>query len=332
MIGLVIIGRNEGERLRRCLGSGLSCFDFTVYVDSGSMDGSVRVAREFGVEVVELDPARPFTAARARNEGLKRLTASHPEIEFVQFLDGDCELAERWTDGAVEEMRARPDVAVVCGRLSERNPDRTVYNRLCHLEFDRPAGEVRTCGGIFLARPATLLAVGGFREDLIAGEEPELCIRLRKAGYRIWRSEAAMATHDAEMTRLLQWFRRAVRAGHAYAERAALHRERDDLRSVASALVWGGLLPLAGVALAYWTRGWSLAGLAVLLGLLTARIALRAGRRWSARDARLYAVFCVLGKFAHVIGIMRFLVNRMTGRRPKLIEYRAIPPSGAGPR
>src|SRR4051812_26981123 len=95
-VGVVAIGRNEGERLRRCIdglvGRGVSI----VYVDSGSTDDSNAMARSREVEVVELDMSRPFTAARARNAGFERLSRINPGVRFVQFLDGDCEIADGW--------------------------------------------------------------------------------------------------------------------------------------------------------------------------------------------------------------------------------------------
>ena len=65
-IGVIAIGRNEGERLRRCLDSVVGKGFSVVYVDSNSTDGSVDFARSVGAEVVELDMSLPFSAARAQ--------------------------------------------------------------------------------------------------------------------------------------------------------------------------------------------------------------------------------------------------------------------------
>ena len=91
-VGVVVIGRNEGPRLERCLASLIGAAQKIVYVDSGSTDGSVQMARRLGVEVVELDMTMPFTAARARNEGFARLQHVLPSMRHVQFVDGDCEV------------------------------------------------------------------------------------------------------------------------------------------------------------------------------------------------------------------------------------------------
>src|SRR5262249_30270274 len=158
-----------------------------VYVDSGSTDDSVAFARSRGVEVVELDMSIPFTAARARNEGLDRLLKVDPEVHFVQFVDGDCEVQQGWLQKAEQTLQSETAVAVVCGRRRERFPQSSIYNRLCDMEWDTPIGEAGACGGDAMMRVPALRQVGGYRASLIAGEEPELCTRLRGAGWKVLR-------------------------------------------------------------------------------------------------------------------------------------------------
>jgi len=198
--GAIAIGRNEGVRLKRCLES-LSQAAALVYVDSGSRDESVQLARGCGADVVELDRSLPFTAARARNAGFRRLRETAPELEYVQFIDADCELVEDWSKPALLFFVSHEDVAAVCGRLRERHPERSIYNWLCDCEWQGSAGEIVRFGGIVMMRTIALVSTGGFRGDLIAGEEPELSIRLRAEGWRIWRLDCEMAVHDAAMMR-----------------------------------------------------------------------------------------------------------------------------------
>src|SRR5436853_2625351 len=145
--GAVVIGRNEGERLKRCLTSlSLSKMSLLVYVDSGSTDGSAQWARERGVTVVDLDMRLPFTAARARNAGFRQLQLIAPGVRYVQFIDGDCELLPGWVEQATGFLDERTDIAAVAGRLRERHPERSIYNWLCDREWDGPPGDVRACG------------------------------------------------------------------------------------------------------------------------------------------------------------------------------------------
>src|SRR5262249_13947583 len=168
-------------------------------------------ARSQGVEVVELDMSRPFTAARARNTGFKRLREIAPDLDYVQFVDGDCELIEGWFQHATSFLDAHPPVVAVSGRRRERYPDRSIYNWMRDREWEAPLGDARTCGGDVMIRANAFADVGGYREDVLAGEEPELCVRLRAAGWRIWRLDAEMTLHDAAMTRFAQWWWRTVR-------------------------------------------------------------------------------------------------------------------------
>src|SRR5260370_42161290 len=174
--GIVAIGRNEGERLKRCLRS-LPVSARAIYVDSGSTDGSEIWARDFGAEVVHLDLSTRFTAARARNAGFRRLLELAPQISWVQFIDSDCELDSEWPVSAIAFLQHHADVAAVFGRRRELNPQRSIYNTLCDWEWDGPAGEARAWGGGVMVRAAAPPGGGGHREARHAGEAAQLCGR-----------------------------------------------------------------------------------------------------------------------------------------------------------
>lgn len=319
--GAVAIGRNEGERLRQCLKS-LSAAAAVVYVDSCSTDGSAQWARNQGTDVIDLDMGLPFTAARARNAGFRRLREMHPDLHYVQFVDGDCELIDGWPEHAISFLEAHADIGVVCGRLHERYPERSIYNWLCDKEWDGPSGEVHACGGIAMLRANAVESVGGFRDDLIAGEEPELCVRLRRAGWRVWRLEFDMALHDAAMTLLSQWWRRAMRGGYGFAQGAYLHGappERHYAWESRRAWLWGLWLPLACFAggLAFGPWGWA-AWLIYPIQML--RQVIR--NRGPLRESTLQALFQTLAHFAEVCGQIKFLRDRLFGCQPRLIEYK----------
>lgn len=323
-VDAVVIGRNEGARLKRCLASLRGQVRRLVYVDSGSSDGSVAAAQALGAEVVELDMTRPFTAARARNAGLAALARQAPPAAqdggddreaLVQFVDGDCVVDRGWITTARAFLAAHEDIAVVCGRRREVHPEASVYNRLCDAEWDTPTGEALACGGDALMRLAPLQAVGGYREGLIAGEEPELCLRLRQAGWRIWRLEAEMTRHDAQILRFGQWAKRARRAGHAFAEGATLHGmppERHWVRETRRALIWGCVLPL-GLLFAALVTPWALIGFTAY-PLQILRLARRMGGE--------QGFFTVLGKFPEALGVLEYHWNRLLGRSRSILEYK----------
>lgn len=316
-IGAVIIGRNEGERLRLCLASVLPFTRAACYVDSGSTDGSVEMARAMGAEVISLDLATPFTAARARNVGYRHLLELHPRLRFVQFVDGDCEVVPGWIEAARQYLEAHPNCAVAFGRRRERYPARSIYNRICDLEWNVPVGDALSCGGDALFRLDALVPVGGYRDSLIAGEEPELCLRLRRVGWRIHRLDKEMTRHDAAITQWRQWWRRAVRTGHAFAEGAWLHGASPDrhwVHEASRSVLWGMAIPLVIALLGLLVSPWAWL-LALVYPLQWLKLTVR-------EHSPLIAFLTLTGKFAEVQGVLKFCVTKLLGRTGRIIEYK----------
>lgn len=321
-VGAVVIGRNEGERLRRCLASLAGEASQLVYVDSGSSDGSVELALSLGAHVIPLDLAQPFTAARARNTGFRHLTQSATPPRYVQFVDGDCEVEAGWITAAQTYLMSHAEAGVVFGRRRERFPETSIYNRLCDLEWDIAPGECASCGGDAMMRVEALQSVGGYREDLIAGEEPELCVRLRQDGRKIVCLAQPMTIHDAAITRFSQWWRRAVRAGYSFAQGEHIHGgppEHHKVVETRRAWIWGAGLPVAIIA------GVGFFGPpALLLSLIypaqVARLYLK--RKKTMQYPFAASLFHVLGRFPEALGQLKFQRDLLTGRTGKLIEYK----------
>jgi GT2 family glycosyltransferase len=347
-VGVIAIGRNEGERLRRCLASVVGRDMPVAYVDSASTDGSAAVAREMGVEVVDLDMSLPFSAARARNEGFERLTRAAPDVKFVQFVDGDCEVVEGWIGRARGELEAAPRVAVVCGRRRERFPEASVYNRLADLEWDTPVGEAESCGGDAMMRVEAFRQAGGFDPTVAAGEEPELCQRIREKGWKVLRVDAEMTLHDSAMLNFGQWWKRAVRSGYGAADVAARFGEKGLFVKMTRSARWWAfdwtvlvltfavIGPLASWLIAMGSargRGHLVLRLGIGLGMAVIlfsalplqmiRVALRVRRRvpdW--RTALAYGFLTMIGKWANYRGQVQYRRDRRAGKNTRMIEYK----------
>ena len=322
-IGFVIIGRNEGERLCACLTSVLKHGTKIVYVDSGSSDNSCKLAAAMGVDVHPLDKSKPFSAARARNEGFAHMMAKYPTLDFIQFLDGDTVLVDTWLPAAVQALNDDPKSAVVSGRRRELRPEHSVFNRLCNIEWNKPVGKIWNFEGDALFRPQAFTQAGGFNASLIAGEEPEFCSRLRAKGWDILRIGADMTWHDANMLRVGQWWKREVRAAYAYAESLMMYGSAYSLKRSLGIFFWGAFLPIATLLLLWPTRGLSAL---VAFGLLCVLI-FRAYRGMRSRTdssyhAFEYAIFCALGKFPMLQGYLQYWTRRLRGHHPQLIEYK----------
>ena len=315
-LGAVVIGRNEGDRLKACLRSLVPLCARVVYVDSGSGDDSVAFARGLGVTVVELDTSTPFTAARARNAGFEALLAGG-ELDLVQFVDGDCKVEPGWLEAGVTALAERPDLGLVTGWRSEIHPLASVYNQMCQVEWRRPAGPISACGGDMMVRVTGFRKAGGFDPTVIAAEDDEFCLRLARAGWKLERLPVEMTLHDAAMTRFGQWWRRAMRAGHGFAQVGRMHPphfRRERLRVWAYGLV----LPLLFL-LGLFTSGWiSLA----VLGLY----ALSFWKTWRGLAgqpmALKQAALLTLAKIPNLLGMLTYYRRRRTGDDMRIIEYK----------
>jgi GT2 family glycosyltransferase len=324
-LGVVAIGRDEGERLRRCLTSVIGHGLPVVYVDSGSSDGSPELARSLGAQVLNLDNSQPVSAPRARNEGFQLLCQANPDIRFVQFVDGDCELVAGWLDRGLRFLEDRPDVALVSGRRRERFREQSIYNRLADLEWDMPVGEIKGSHGDIMVRAEAFRQVKGFDTKVLVSEDYELCVRLRERGWILIRIDAEMTLHDMAMTQFRQWWWRSVRSGYGYADLVILHGKspgQNFTRDVRSMLFWGVGLPFIILILIWPSHG---ASLALLSGYLLLYRRIRrygASRGWSTRDAQLYAIWCILAKFPMVIGLIIYWFRRIARRPKQIIEYK----------
>lgn len=303
----IVIGCNEGERLVRCLASLAAARIPMVYVDSASTDQSVAAALGYGATVHPLAMDKPFAAARARAEGIAAMQDAGLTPEFVFFVDGDCEVESDWPAAAIAFLRENSQFSTVCGRRRERSPEDSLYNQLMDREWATPAGECDACGGDAVFRLHAYLDVGGFDPTMIAGEEPELCARLRASGWKLMRLDTPMTIHDAAMTRFSQWWKRAVRSGFGYAQAYQRTKARSGenvlyKKQIVRALLWAGALPIGALLLALTLNPIFILAWPALTALQFFRLALREGP-FSARLA-------VLGKYAELIGLMRFALRR----------------------
>ncbi|PLX48505.1 MAG: glycosyl transferase [Desulfobulbaceae bacterium] len=316
-VGVVIIGRNEGKHLRRTFAA-LPEDKKTVvlYVDSGSTDGSVELAETMGVQVHKLDPSRPFSPARARGEGATRLIKQHPELACLQFVDGDCELVDGWLAAAMNHLAQHSEVAIVCGGLQEREPERSIYNWLSARQWALPPGMISNCGGIFMIRRSVYQNVGGFNEILVTLEEKDLCDRVLAAGHRIVRLDTAMARHDSGLHHFSQWWQRAVWGGFGAGVQWAQGGSESWLTLLRRYLFWPVVVPFAMVAAligSFWAAWliWPAVASLAAYGVLLARISKsrrRLGDSW--QDALIYSFMIIVRKFPVAVGFLLYLLRR----------------------
>jgi glycosyltransferase involved in cell wall biosynthesis len=329
-LSIVVIGRNEGSRLAKCLDSiklvrGVAVREI-IYCDSASTDGSPELAARYGAVVIVVRPERP-TAAIGRNAGWRRA-----ESDLVLFLDGDTVLHPDFPRAASDALSRDPSLAAVWGHRREIHPETSIFNRVLDLDWVYRPGFTEFCGGDVLMRRKALLEAGGFDEGLIAGEEPELCRRMRARGYRILHIDQPMTGHDLQITHVSQYWRRAIRAGHAYAEVSERFRgsndpswELDRRRNIMRGSFW----ILSFITVIFASTRFGLVPVAlwfVFLMLLSLRSAWKA--RWKTGNwvtLLLFGFHSHLQQFPICVGQFEYELGKRRGKAKTLIEYKNTP-------
>lgn len=327
-LSVVVIGRNEGVRLRRCLQSisemrDPGCAVEVIYVDSASTDDSVELAKSMGAKVVSVRPVRP-TAAIGRNAGWR-----HARSPFILFLDGDTILEPNFVAEAMPMFRDE-QISVIWGHRREINIRASFYNRVLDLDWISPTGYTDYCGGDALIRRDVLELIRGYDENLIAGEEPEMCRRMRALGFRILHVDHLMTRHDLAMTKWSQYWKRATRTGYAYAEVSERFRqtsmpfwEYEARANRIRAILHGAVLAVGLSSSLMLLDLWPLTGIGIFYGILVLRTAVK--MRWKSKSfytLLLYGLHSHLQQLPIYWGQIQYLKDRRAGKKRGLIEYK----------
>ncbi len=327
-VAVVVIGRNEGQRLTRCLES-IRAASYpqeaidVVYVDSDSTDDSAERARRLGARVLVVHPERP-SAALGRNAGWRATTAP-----FVLFLDGDTILDPEFLAAAMKSFE-KANCAVVFGHRRELHPEQSIYNRVFDLDWVSPIGRSEYCGGDALMRRSVLEEVGGYDATLIAGEEPELCHRIRSRGYTVLHIDQPMTQHDLAIRRFGQYWKRAYRTGFAYAEISERFAEtemplwtHESNRNAVHALGLIGIVTTSIVASITMGSCAPLVCATVFFAAIFVRSAIKAAWKGESFWTRLqYAAHSHFQQVPIYCGQLRYRRSKRGGPRQSLIEYK----------
>lgn len=244
-VSVVVVTRNEADRIRDCLESVLAAVTpvgvtEVIVVDSNSTDETVDIAREFPVTVLRITDSERTGPSAGRHVGFERASG-----EYVLFVDGDMHLNSGWVQDALDRLARDSALAGVDGHLDDEGAAGTV----APVEYLR---------GVALYDAAALSAVGGFDPQLSALEDVDLGLRLRHAGYRLERLPAVVSTHPTETgigERMRRW-----RRGYYFANGEVLRKSLGESRLLAH---W-----LYRIRLSLFSLGWLAAGgLTVAVGL-----------------------------------------------------------------
>jgi GT2 family glycosyltransferase len=309
-VGIVVIGRNEGERLRHCLLTLVNTHHVLLYIDSASDDGSLEMARQMKVNAFSISSPH-LSAALARNEGAKHLFKLAPDLCYIQFVDGDTILSSEWLQKGEQILDEKSDVAVTCGDLNEKDENFSFYKIISGIEWKQQRGEVACCGGNCMVRASVFFQLGGFNISIPAGEDSEFCYRVRKQGWKVFHSADKMGEHESSVNSFWDYWKRCKRTGYAYQQISLMYKNSSEklfIKDNLSNWIYGGIIPIGILVLIPFTHAWSLWVLCIY-PLLAVKIFIQEKKKLTAKQAFVYSLGCIVSKFPGFIGACSYLLK-----------------------
>ncbi|HLQ41765.1 MAG TPA: glycosyltransferase [Thermoplasmata archaeon] len=317
-ISVVMPVKNEARRIADCL-TALRSQTVTpkevIVVDGHSTDETVEIAKRFGARILY---ERYGTRSGACQVGV--LAAAG---DLVAFTDADCIPEPEW----LERLAAGFDegIAGVGGRIV--NEGDSFWEQSIDAALDTLVGSANSVQGRMFAAPryvssisgcnsmyrrADLIAVGGYRTDLITTEDTELNHRMSERGRLLYVPEAIV--HHRHQRGLRDFGRRMFQYGYG----------RGQSLLVGPPL----LMPTAAVALLFvvWLRPWAAVLLLAAYGLVLLLSSIRPVIR--RREPRYLIVLPITFLIEHAAYVMGFwaglLRTHVLRRRPVGIGGEAV--------
>jgi len=260
-LSVVIVSYNTADLIGSCLSSVQQSPQVRLeifVIDNASSDAGADVVRnDFpGVTLITNCENRGFAAAN--NQILDRCRG-----DYILFLNPDTLVTADALHKAVAYMARHPLVGLAGARIV--NPDQTLQESVSYrypgekyTRGDLPPlpGQIAcVLGAAMVARRDVIEGVGGFDEDFfLYGEDEDLCLRIRKAGWEIGNIEEAVVIHlggqSERLTLSAEKWRKKVRAAYLFyqkhyrARTVARIRRADRLKAAWRLLTLRLALPL----------------------------------------------------------------------------------------
>jgi glycosyltransferase involved in cell wall biosynthesis len=176
-----------------------------IYVDNGSTDGSREFLQSLESKGLKTHVMEGGTIAGMRNWGARQSRGT-----YLSFIDSDCSVPENYFEEAIDVLRSTGAAATGCEIHIPEQPHwlEAAWHDLHYFGRDRFVPYLNS-GNFFVSRSA-FQAVGGFREDMVTGEDAEIGQRLVLAGHRIFASPRVKAIHLGNPKSIREFYRRNV--------------------------------------------------------------------------------------------------------------------------
>lgn len=246
-----------------------------IYVDNASTDGSYE-------HLSKIPGIRVFRREKGSIAAMRNFGASQASGDYLAFLDADCAIGASYFNDALDVMQTTDADATGFEVQLPQNPGwiEATWHNLHAGGFDREVQWINSAN-FFISREA-FEKIGGFREDLLTGEDTEIGQRLIREGRRLWASQRLGIIHFGNPKSLRAFYRQKL--WHGLGMFGTVDRKGVDKPT--AMMIVHGLVTVAGIVLLF--TDWSTmpvrlllaVGLQVFAPSLTVAYRLLIARRW----------------------------------------------------
>ncbi len=233
-VSIVIPAYNAQDTIIKCLHS-IRFLDYppekleVIIIDNGSTDNTVQIVKKLGFNIVSFPNG---SIGAVRNFG-----ASFARGEVIAHTDSDCVLPAQWLISAIRAMQTDKAIGAVGGGCLVPN-DATLLEKAWVTQQKDNLQEVKylpACNFILLK--AFFDSLSGFNEEITAGEDDDLSIKISETGRKIVSIKDCYILHLGYPKTYYKIFKRQIWHG-----RSAL-----DLSNKTSSMLWATLFFTAGI-------------------------------------------------------------------------------------
>jgi glycosyltransferase involved in cell wall biosynthesis len=212
MISFIIPTLNEEKVIEKLLQNlrEIKNFDYEIIVtDGGSEDKTLEIAKKYGAKIVENKSGIRQTIGEGRNLGAAEATG-----QFLVFLDADVYIPkpEEFFNRALKDFKLRPELLGLSGWIRvfpemETWADYLGYVVLSDWQFYIKNNWLKigaTCGEFQMMKTEIFNKLGGYRKDLVAGEDLDLFYRISRVGGTLT-DKKLLLYHTGRRPRAIGW-------------------------------------------------------------------------------------------------------------------------------
>ena len=205
LVSFITVTFNSAELIENCVNSVIGGFykenNEIIIIDNNSSDNTCKILNGFGKKIHLIENKVNVGFSKACNQGFQASKG-----KFLFFLNPDTIYVNKTLDYLLDSLKSDSSTGIIAPRIknfdgsfeqnvSYRYPGKKKYTHKLFAEL--PGDICSVLGAAFLIKREIFIKLSGFDENFfLYGEDQDICLRVRKLGYKIKLCENSAVYHS----------------------------------------------------------------------------------------------------------------------------------------